>query len=90
VSALSALLAAVFALPIRVYRWVLSPLLPPSCRYHPSCSVYALQALKAHGPFTGLYLAARRLSRCHPFHDGGLDPVPPPRARAGRALLKRT
>ena len=72
-----ALLVTVLSLPIRLYRLLLSPLLPPSCRFHPSCSVYALQALQAHGPLRGLTLAARRLSRCHPFHEGGLDPVPP-------------
>ncbi len=72
-----ALLVTLLSLPIRLYRLLLSPLLPPSCRFHPSCSVYALQALQVHGPLRGLSLAARRLSRCHPFHDGGLDPVPP-------------
>ena len=63
--------------PIRAYRALLSPLLPRMCRFHPSCSVYALQALEEHGPVKGLWLAVRRLSRCHPFHPGGLDPVPP-------------
>jgi len=67
-------------LPIRLYRRVLSPVLPAACRFHPSCSKYALEALTTHGPFRGTWLATRRLMRCHPFHPGGLDPVPPQRA----------
>ena len=66
--------------PVRLYRRVLSPVMPPACRFHPSCSKYALEALTTHGPFRGAWLSARRLMRCHPFHPGGLDPVPPPRA----------
>ncbi|MHB8878379.1 MAG: membrane protein insertion efficiency factor YidD [Myxococcaceae bacterium] len=73
------LLAFIVSLPIRAYRLLLSPLLPRACRFHPSCSAYALGALEVHGPFKGLYLAARRILRCHPFHPGGLDPVPPRR-----------
>lgn len=61
---------------VRVYRFALSPLLPRACRFHPSCSAYALEALQVHGPWRGAFLAARRLSRCHPFNDGGVDPVP--------------
>jgi putative membrane protein insertion efficiency factor len=74
--------AVVFVLlvPIRLYRALLSPLLPKLCRFHPSCSAYAMQALEQHGPVRGLWLAVRRLSRCHPFHPGGLDPVPPARS----------
>lgn len=71
------LLAFLLSLPIRLYRWTVSPLLPPACRFHPSCSAYALQALQTHGPIRGLALALRRLGRCHPFNPGGLDPVPP-------------
>jgi putative membrane protein insertion efficiency factor len=74
---MSALLVFILSLPIRLYRALLSPLLPGVCRFHPSCSRYALDALHSHGPFKGSYLAARRLLRCHPFHPGGLDPVPP-------------
>lgn len=70
-------LVMVLLVPIRLYRALLSPLLPKLCRFHPSCSVYAMQALEEHGPLKGLWLAVRRLSRCHPFHPGGLDPVPP-------------
>jgi putative membrane protein insertion efficiency factor len=70
-------LAWLVALPIRAYRRLLSPLLPRACRFYPSCSVYALEAIERHGPFTGLSLMVRRLLRCHPFHPGGVDPVPP-------------
>jgi len=73
--------AGALALPIRIYRALLSPLLPASCRFHPSCSAYALQALEAHGAGRGLWLTLRRLGRCHPFHAGGIDPVPPSRGR---------
>jgi putative membrane protein insertion efficiency factor len=66
------------ALPVRLYRALLSPWLPAACRFHPSCSAYAVQALEVHGPLGGLLLAARRVARCHPFHPGGLDPVPLP------------
>lgn len=66
------------SLPVRFYRLAISPLLPRSCRFHPSCSAYCLEALERHGAWAGLGLTARRLSRCHPFHPGGLDPVPLP------------
>ncbi len=74
---LELLLLQVLLLPVRLYRRLLSPVMPPVCRFHPSCSKYALDALTTHGPFRGSYLAARRLLRCHPFHPGGIDPVPP-------------
>ena len=61
---------------VRAYQKVVSPLLPPSCRFYPSCSAYAATALERHGALKGSWLAARRLSRCHPFHPGGVDPVP--------------
>jgi uncharacterized protein len=71
----------VLSLPIRAYRTLISPLLPAACRFHPSCSAYALEALEQHGAWSGSWLTLRRLSRCHPFHAGGLDPVPPAPAR---------
>ena len=61
---------------IRLYQRFLSPALPPSCRFHPSCSQYALEAVTRYGALRGSWLAARRLARCHPFHPGGFDPVP--------------
>lgn len=62
---------------IRVYRWVLSPLFPPVCRFQPTCSQYAMEAIARFGVFKGSWLAVRRVSRCHPLHPGGYDPVPP-------------
>lgn len=61
---------------IRGYQVTIGAALPPSCRFYPSCSTYALQAVAKYGLFKGSYLAARRLMRCHPFHPGGVDPVP--------------
>ena len=72
-----ALVVQLLLLPLRFYKWALSPLLPPMCRFHPSCSVYAMGAIAVHGPFKGTWLAARRVTRCHPFNPGGFDPVPP-------------
>jgi putative membrane protein insertion efficiency factor len=61
---------------VRVYQLFLSPLLPAACRYYPSCSAYAVQAIERHGPLRGVWLAARRILRCNPFRPGGYDPVP--------------
>ena len=71
--------------PIRFYQRFISPALPPSCRYSPTCSSYAVEALQTHGAVRGSWLAVRRLSRCHPWHAGGYDPVPPVRERSGPA-----
>jgi hypothetical protein len=61
---------------IRLYQLVVSPWLGPACRFEPSCSSYAIEAVQRHGPFRGPWLAARRLARCHPFGDHGYDPLP--------------
>lgn len=67
---------------IRFYRNAISPLLPPACRYTPTCSAYALEAVERHGALRGSWLAARRLLRCHPWGGSGYDPVPEPRAHS--------
>jgi uncharacterized protein len=69
--------ALILSAPIRLYRWIISPVLPSACRFYPSCSAYAIQALEKHGAGRGLYLTIRRLLRCHSLNPGGLDPVPP-------------
>lgn len=74
------------AWPIRLYRRYLSPLKPPCCRFVPSCSAYAIEAVEKRGPLVGVVLIGWRLLRCHPFCAPGFDPVParrPPRVRAG-------
>ena len=80
-SALGRAAVAVLSVPILFYRRFLSPLFPPVCRFEPTCSEYALDALRIHGPFKGLALTAKRLSRCHPITwlggSQGFDPVPP-------------
>ena len=77
-------------LPIRLYQWTLSPLLPRSCRFAPSCSEYAAEAILTHGPFTGGRLALARLARCHPWGGHGYDPVPPaPLAQPDRDAISR-
>jgi uncharacterized protein len=61
---------------IRAYQLALSPLLGPRCRFYPSCSHYTLEAIESHGALRGSWLGAKRICRCHPFHEGGFDPVP--------------
>lgn len=68
--------AVVLALPVRAYRAVFSPWVGYNCRYHPTCSAYALEALERHGPLRGGWLALRRISRCHPLGGSGIDNVP--------------
>jgi putative membrane protein insertion efficiency factor len=71
-------LVAVFL--IRVYQWTISPLLGQNCRFHPTCSQYAIEAVQSFGALRGSWLAIKRLGRCHPWHPGGFDP-PPTKAR---------
>jgi putative membrane protein insertion efficiency factor len=66
----------VLVLLVRGYQVALSPMLPAACRYYPSCSAYAIEALQKHGALRGSWLAAKRIARCHPFRPGGYDPVP--------------
>jgi putative membrane protein insertion efficiency factor len=73
-------LASVLSALVHVYRWCIAPLLGPRCRFTPGCSSYALEALQTYGAFRGGWLALCRLSRCHPWHLGGYDPVPAPKA----------
>lgn len=70
------LLTLILLLPIYFYKGAISPLTPPSCRFTPSCSTYAVEALRRYGPVKGLYLAIRRILRCHPWGGSGYDPVP--------------
>jgi putative membrane protein insertion efficiency factor len=69
---------------IAAYRLLLSPLFGASCRFYPSCSAYAAEAIEAHGALKGAWLTLRRLAKCHPWHTGGFDPVPPVRRDATR------
>ena len=62
--------------PIKLYQILLSPLIGPSCRFTPTCSNYAIEAINKHGPFKGLWLSIKRISKCHPWGDSGHDPVP--------------
>jgi putative membrane protein insertion efficiency factor len=77
-------LVRLLMMPIRGWRLV-SVHLAPHCRFHPSCSAYALEALEVHGAFRGTWLAVRRLARCHPWGGGGIDPVPRTHVRSRRA-----
>ncbi|MBO5779694.1 MAG: membrane protein insertion efficiency factor YidD [Muribaculaceae bacterium] len=73
---LSTFASRILILPIRFYQLCISPLLPPACRYTPTCSQYAIEALRKHGPFRGSWMALKRILRCHPWGSSGYDPVP--------------
>lgn len=77
-SAVSRMISWILILPVRFYQLCISPLFPSSCRFTPTCSQYAIEALHTHGPLKGLSLTLKRLSRCHPWGGSGYDPVPPP------------
>ncbi len=74
--AISKFFGWILIFPVKLYQWILSPLLPNSCRYTPSCSVYMVEAIKKHGPLKGGWLGLKRISRCHPWGGHGHDPVP--------------
>lgn len=74
---MSLVLRKLVVLPVRVYQYCISPFLPHACRYVPSCSAYAVEAVMTHGVLRGLWLSTGRILRCHPWCKGGLDPVPP-------------
>ncbi|TXK71879.1 membrane protein insertion efficiency factor YidD [Paenibacillus sp. N3.4] len=67
--------------PIHFYRKIISPLKPPTCRFYPTCSQYALEAIEVHGALRGSWLSAKRICKCHPFHPGGVDLVPAPKEK---------
>jgi putative membrane protein insertion efficiency factor len=73
---MKSLLVAPLVVMLRCYRYAISPMLGSNCRFHPSCSEYAIDALKRYGVGKGLWLALRRIGRCNPWHPGGFDPVP--------------
>jgi len=72
-------------LPVHLYRKWISPLKPPTCRFYPTCSAYALEAVEKHGAMRGIGLTAKRIAKCHPFHPGGIDHVPEPVKHRRRA-----
>jgi uncharacterized protein len=74
---LKKIVRGIFILPVRFYQYAISPLFPPTCRHVPTCSEYAIEAVKVHGIFKGWWLATKRILRCHPWGTHGYDPVPP-------------
>jgi len=74
-SRLSNILESLLVEMVRIYKWLLSPLLPPSCRYLPTCSAYMMEALQKHGPIKGLWMGLKRIASCHPWGGSGYDPV---------------
>jgi hypothetical protein len=74
----------ILMVPVYFYKYAISPLTGPSCRHDPTCSQYAIDAIKIHGPFKGFWLGAKRISRCHPWGTWGYDPVPPKKGKKSR------
>lgn len=72
-------------IPVKIYQLMISPLMPASCRHVPTCSQYAIEALKIHGVFAGTWLAVKRILRCHPWGTHGYDPVPPKKIKTEKA-----
>ncbi len=85
-TAIASVIASGLIAFVRLYQWLLRPLIGGHCRYHPSCSAYAIEALQTHGPWRGGGLALWRILRCNPWMPGGIDPVPP-RATASRRTV---
>ncbi|GAA0462115.1 membrane protein insertion efficiency factor YidD [Alkalibacillus silvisoli] len=73
-----------FVWPIKLYQNFISPLLGPTCRFHPTCSHYSLMAFERFGVIKGVYLSIRRILKCHPFHEGGFDPIPERKNKKGK------
>ncbi len=88
VKAFKWLVVQLLLIPVYFYQYAISPLKPATCRHVPTCSQYAVEALKIHGPFKGLYLAIHRFLRCHPWGTHGYDPVPPKGAKISFRNLK--
>ncbi|NMB50404.1 MAG: membrane protein insertion efficiency factor YidD [Bacteroidales bacterium] len=82
------ILVKILLIPVYFYRYAISPLIPPSCRYTPTCSQYTIEALKKHGPFKGSYLSAKRILSCNPWGGSGYDPVPEPAPKAKKSDRK--
>lgn len=78
----------VVKVPIHFYRKFISSLKPATCRFYPTCSAYALEAIEVHGALKGSWLAAKRIARCHPFHPGGIDLVPPRKDKVSSSLTE--
>ena len=81
-------LILILIIPVKIYQLVISPLTPASCRHLPTCSEYAVEALKTHGIFMGSWLALKRILRCHPWGTHGYDPVPPKKIRTRKMTEK--
>ena len=88
VKAIIKFLGWILLIPVYFYKYAISPLIPASCRHVPTCSEYAVQAIKTHGPFKGFLLTTRRISRCHPWGTHGYDPVLPSKVKTSDANLE--